>query len=1016
MKPFRKFLIFSLLALVSMYYVLSNYTVLQKNPFNDHLSIDYPSNAVRDENGFSYIIDNSKRRITKISPNGKIQYIINGGDRSDGSFFYANDIAVDDNGNIYVLNMILDKYGFFTVKEQIVKYSPNGKFSKILYEQQYDHSTKPEPTHVQRGQLLGLSIDKDRIFFYDLKDNSVEVKSCLFDGSDFSKRPVFDYNSANLIIADISRVNAIEIVYSTKKGEIFRYNESFGQKLLFSGDDSNSDRLIIPWTVTADNNSVFFTDLGERSVKKITASGVKSIISQELLKENGREFGNLLYYSLSLNQKNVLTACSDGFVISINEEGKILNLITAGQYPATERVYSFSVWFVLLLIFVFIFLAFRVIYIHYMKRKFSPLLLKILAIIFIIIVAAVMVSNIIIKNFSTRYQNEIISKMSQLTQILPYVVETDRILEINSQEDFMNDDYSTVRKQLLKALNYNQDPWNNSIYFAMYRVIDEELYGFMFLNGYINAFHPFDYGYEEEDSVYRLAKQGQILAEIDSDSMGTWLYSVGPVRDSKGNVIAILEIGTDLYAFQQENRRLIINILLDVITMLAVFILLIVEFSFLGSIITYEMEKDQSPAALGMDDRRQTKFFDVNMARPLAFMYFTPVSMSLVFIPLMMKGFYKPVLGIPEKFIIALPISAEMLFFGIATIVSGGLINRYGWRKIFNLGMALTGLGLILSGISFEMYGFIAARAVFGLASGITLLSIRGFINIERREEERNVAFSNYYSGLIVGANVGAIIGAVLSDHIGYSNVFFFAFVILSIPMFFAWRYLADHEVVDRRSRITGLRLSASLKKFFTDKNVFLYTLLLIVPTYIAGTFLQYYFPLFAEEQGMNVANIGRVFLLNGLFIIYLGPVLTRFMEKHFGALTAAAFSSVLWGVSLFVAAYYLNIAGAIAAIVIMGITEGFGVSSQNSIFYKLKIVNEIGLDTSVGYFELVAKLAETVAPIIFAFALLLGPKYGLSAIGLGVIVSYIVFRFFAHGEIGSQMQNDGENKQNNAE
>lgn len=1009
MKPSRLFLIISLLFAASSFYAIKNYQVLTENPFNDNLEISYPSQAIRGNSGYTYIIDNSKRRITKISENAKIDFIIDGGKKEDGTFFYANDLAVDENGNLYVLNLVLDEYGFFTTREEILKFSSNGKFVKKLYSQEYDHSEKPEPTHVQRGQIVGLSYERNRLFFYDITKSKILLKSCGTDSENLKERTFLDLENANLLIADITRINAIEAVIATKSGNIFRYNETFKRTNIYSGDEvSSTNNLSIPWAVTENDSEIYFVDLGDRSIKSIQNGNARNILSQRILKDAGYELENYLYNNISYNKsENILTASNEGFIISINSTGEIVNVITGGEYPVAERVYKFSVWISIILILIFAYTGFRIIYVHYMKRKFSPLLLKILVIIFIIIIAAVMVSNIIIKNFSTRYQSEVISKMSQLTQILPDAVETDRILKINKQNDFMNEDYQIVRNQFLKALNYNKDPWNNSIYFAIYRVINNELYGFMYLNGYINAYHPFDYGYESEDSMYRLAKQGEINAEIDSDSMGTWLYSLGPIKDSQGNVIAILEIGTDLYAFRQANLKLVKNILLDVITMLAVFILLIVEFSFLGNIISFELNNDVSIGS--SDERRKTKFFDVNMARPLAFMYFTPVSMSLVFIPLMMKRFYQPVFGISEKFAIALPISAEMFFFGIATIISGGLINKYGWRKIFNLGMVLTGIGLLASGFAFEMWSFIAARSVFGLASGITLLSIRGFINIERREKDRNVAFSNYYSGLIVGANVGAILGAILSDHIGYSNVFFFAFGILTIPLFFAWRYLTDHAVVDRRSRITGLKLSASLKKFFMNKNVFLYTLLLIIPTYIAGTFIQYYFPLFAEEQGMSVANIGRVFLLNGFFIIYLGPTLTKFMEKHFGSLFSAALSSILWGISLFIAAYFFSITGAIIAIILMGITEGFGVASQNSIFYKFKVVNEIGVDTSVGYFELVAKLAETIAPLIFAAALLLGPKLGLTVIGAAVVICYIIFRITAGTSIGDEIKDNEE-------
>lgn len=127
--------------------------------------------------------------------------------------------------------------------------------------------------------------------------------------------------------------------------------------------------------------------------------------------------------------------------------------------------------------------------------------------------------------------------------------------------------------------------------------------------------------------------------------------------------------------------------------------------------------------------RREDNYSDAFLARPVTFMYYTALTMSIVFIPLMMGKFYQPVAGISKSVLLGLPISGEMLFFSIASILSGKLISKHGWRFVAHLGFAITGVGLISSGLSFGMGSFLAARCVTGLGAGFFFMSMRGLID-----------------------------------------------------------------------------------------------------------------------------------------------------------------------------------------------------------------------------------------------------------------------------------------------
>jgi len=197
--------------------------------------------------------------------------------------------------------------------------------------------------------------------------------------------------------------------------------------------------------------------------------------------------------------------------------------------------------------------------------------------------------------------------------------------------------------------------------------------------------------------------------------------------------------------------------------------------------------------------------------------------------------------------------------------------------------------------------------------------------------------------------------------------------------------------------RITGIgSVASSFKTFFSDPLVIGFFLLIIIPTYVASTFLTYFFPIFAEANNVSSSNVGRLFILNGVFIIYLGPVLSRFFNRKMSPRITMVIGSALWATALLISALTGNFAGAVIALILMGITEGFCVSAQNSYFVDMKASAAIGEDQAIGYFEMVGKFAEMLGPIFFSLAIILGQLVGLSLIAAGVFSLAALYVFFA--------------------
>ncbi|MDA3900291.1 MAG: MFS transporter [Spirochaetes bacterium] len=964
-----------LLALGSFLYINRWYF---EHGFTDFsVTLNNPSHAITSKNGNTYIIDTSLRRVIKRDNHKRLGYMLNGGSRKPKEFFYAAEIAVDEKENLYLLNLVYSQTGFHVQREEILKYDSQGRYLKTIYKKEY---TKTISTRVQRGQITSLKISNDRLLWFDITESGIELHSTELDTDTHQIIETYQLKEANITLSDVIYINSNRWIMITKRGEIkdidlitdteyTRYNAV------------DHEALSVPYMLASnDGETLFFSDIARRCISKLEGNTLSTVLDNSSFDETNPEQSSYTFYTLDFNKNRTITTYTEEHVLLFSK-GKIIDQFANISY-SNKHIAIKSCLFISLLIFLIcsVWVLYYT-YVYLFKSNLPPVLSRGITVILIIAITSILIITIILQNFSKRYTDTVLERSSQMAQLIPHTLDADLFHDIKNQSDYMGDSYRTIRSDMHKALNNNQNAWNDRYYFALYRVIDEELYGFMFLNDGISAYHPFPYfGYE--DGAYDLAYKGEIIAETDSDNLGTWIYAVGPVYDSGGELVALIEIGTDLFSFTQENRKLYRQIILEVMTLVVIFTLLLIELAFLGQI--NRMSRD-------VNSSRNNFYSPAFYARPLNFMVTTAISMSIAFVPVMMKNLQVPLYGIPEDVITALPISLEMLFFAIALIIGGQFTQRGHWRSVQGIGLFIIAMGLLLSGLSTNMYVFMIARAITGLGSGLSFISFRSLVNTEPNPQKRSMSYSHFYVGMIAGVNVGVIFGSFLADQFDFARVFFSAaaltlfasFIIIMVIRRINTTLLTSHRVRPSLSQVFS---------FLCSRKVLIYFLLSILPTYTAGMFLVYYFPLFAHQQGFSISDIGRLFIVNGLFVIYLGPLLSGVLKRKTSDKKALIIGSLGWAGALLIFAVTGSIAGAIATLVVMGIVEGFCVTAQNDYFMNLEQVAHVGEDNAAAYLEVAAKIAEIAAPVLFGFILLVGPEKGIGLLAAAIFIFTILF------------------------
>jgi len=371
---------------------------------------------------------------------------------------------------------------------------------------------------------------------------------------------------------------------------------------------------------------------------------------------------------------------------------------------------------------------------------------------------------------------------------------------------------------------------------------------------------------------------------------------------------------------------------------------------------------------------------------------FLPVS----FVPLVMATFEQELFGLPPVKAAAAPLTAEMLCGVVAAVAAGHLAGRFGWRPIAMAGFAASAAGMALAAVTGDPLVFVLARGLSGAGTMFGLIGINSLIGRLRGRMDTPALQAGMFAGMYAGVNCGAVSGALLAASNGPTMVFAagaaipllgFLYAAFGVPQTSYWpaapARTAGAEAGGGRG--TGRRWGVAG-----------FLLLISLPTAAAAMFQPFYLPLFVSDLGLSSATVGRAYLMHGLCVVLIGPVLTRLTARRIPIPAGTILSGSLIAAALAMFGMQSSLWTAFATVFLIGVAESFGLAAQIRHVETLAAPEASRREATLALHVNARKAGQAVGPMLFGTIAAAGPG-GVGMIGAGLAGSLLLFAVLMH-------------------
>lgn len=917
-------------------------------PFSTAYAFDGPSGVFPGESGRLYIIDQGKKTVLITDGQGKLLRSIDCGTDGDSEPYYASLVAEGADGSIYVADTRYAGQGTRISQERIFRYDADGENGTCIYLIDYEAIEQEAP--LQYGNILSLREENGALVFTRKTDNGLAV--CQLDlASGRLQSAGYDLPGQYISDAD-AEPGTLRPIFTNRLGQVCTVTDGATEVLLDEGRTS--------WMLCAEEGRIYYSDIAANAV-----------LCYDL--ETGREEIVLeapdILYGVQTAGGRLYTTDYMGYYMLEDGEASYVDALTYSQ-----PLLRCALWAAL---FLGGLLAVTVAYLLLapaLHRPKSELFQRMAIVLGVSLCMGCLVGYITITQMVSNQKATVMEQLNLFCDILVENTDTEALANIDSLADYKGEDFNQVKEPLdaLTRMGYENGMY---YYYAIYSTDGEIIYTIMDFEETLPARYPV-YAYGEEGYTEVLAEGESVEFGGDVSSYGSWAFVLKPIRDAAGTPIAIMEVGTNLDDLDSQIQELVKEVALTILSMAVVLLMIIVE------IIFYAEHRERKRKNLALPGLAAQ--FPLRL---LIFLAYLVDCMQDAFVSILANQLYTPILGIPQSVGAALPLSAQVFAAAVMAFLGGGLSRKAGVKKTLVGGFLLEITGCLLCGAGGTYFSLLGGKAVIGMGLGLIIVSLNAIAARGEDEAESAKAFTDISAGTLAGVTAGAGVGSIILSFGHYSMVYFAgaAILLIGLALSFSGRDYKEVAVAKAKEEVGFFR-------FLFNRQVITFLLLMLLPFLMGLSFREYFFPIYAAELGMSETMIGRLYLICGLLVIYAGPQLTgKLIARLGGKWTVALASGLIIAAPLLYVAIP-TLATTIVGVLLLSVAISFGYAAQSTYYSELPSVEHYGGGRAMGIYSLFENIGQTIGPMIYGLAMMLGYRSGLGLIGGAMLALLLLF------------------------
>uniref|UniRef100_UPI0039EF45A5 MFS transporter n=1 Tax=Bordetella sputigena TaxID=1416810 RepID=UPI0039EF45A5 len=430
--------------------------------------------------------------------------------------------------------------------------------------------------------------------------------------------------------------------------------------------------------------------------------------------------------------------------------------------------------------------------------------------------------------------------------------------------------------------------------------------------------------------------------------------------------------------------------MLDAVTVVAVALVAAMEMLLLLSLLLNRGFHAPSRDAADGAGLRDTS--DIGrIARPVMFGFLFAWAMPLGFLPLYARSLPAGGLALPGNLLLALPISVEMGCGLLTALLAGRLTDRKGWQVPVLLGLGVSFAGMLACAFAANLPMFAAARGLVGLGYGLAWMGLQGFIVTRSSPLYRGRNMTSVIAGLFAGHLTGAAVGAMLMEQLGFRLVFGISAVMMMVPVLgvlvLMRPYMRQGAVaVPIAARPVAAGVARTARLVFT-RDFGLLLLGSVIPFSIAQVgLLSFALPLYLEAAGVAASSIGRVLMIYGLCVIYIGPLMGRLVDRSPFKKGWIVLGGLIGSAGMLGLYFDSGLPAAALAVLLLALASCFSGASQSPYMLALPDVQEYGAAGATSVMRAADKLGQMAGP------LMVGALFGTAGMGASLAITGAVY------------------------